>query len=112
LIADNLATKLATLAQTARLKKDFLELHSEYCLAFNRISDLLSTGASALSADPNSYICFPMEYMLNEIENSRIASVEAVIVAYYYVRNISTKREYVLNEAFEEYTFAKRHEAQ
>jgi hypothetical protein len=105
--SDNLASKLATLAQTARLKKDFLELHSEYCLAFNRISDLLSTGASALSADPNSYICFPMEYMLNEIENSRIASVEAVIVAYYYVRNISTKREYVLNEAFEEYILSQ-----
>jgi hypothetical protein len=98
--------KLQELSYLCPLRKDFLELYSLICLHYKKFDALMLQCAQSLSADSNSYICFPMEWLLTSIESLRSAEIEAVIVAYYYSRHISTKRDYILNEAFEEYLMA------
>jgi hypothetical protein len=85
------------------LKKDFLEFYAEYCIFSKNTEKLLDFAAQNLAVEPNTYICFPMEELLQNIEENRICSMNAVIVAYFYLQNISRGKEYVLNEAFEEY---------
>ncbi|CAB3692070.1 hypothetical protein R8871_03086 [Paraburkholderia graminis C4D1M] len=85
------------------LEKDYIELTSSYLASVGDFVTLVSVAAEILAREPNSHICFPMSALIAEVETKRLASLDAVIVAYAYARNVSSKKEYVLNEVFEDY---------
>lgn len=95
--------KLEEFRLATPLQKDYYELLAEYFILKKDAQGLISIAASALSIEPNSFICFPMESLVREIEAECLASVDAVIVCYFYSKNISSKKDYVLNESFEDF---------
>ncbi|SOE87073.1 hypothetical protein SAMN05446935_7630 [Burkholderia sp. YR290] len=92
--------------QECVLQKDYLELASAYLQQQGLLRDLIPLCAITLSTQPNAYVCFPMRELCLLIEESRESSLDAVIIAHYYVKKIDAKKEYLLNEAFEEYIFS------
>lgn len=95
--------KLDEFQHETPLPKDYFELLAEYLIFKNEAQRLITVAARILAIEPNSFICFPMESLVREIEVERLASVDAVIVCYFYNKHISTKKDYVLNEAFEDF---------
>lgn len=83
-------------------KKDYLEIYSSYSLRFNQIESLIALTANHLVRNQNTMPCFPMKALLDAIETKRLSTIEAVVVAFAASKLYSTK-DYVLNEAFEEY---------
>ncbi|RQS57428.1 hypothetical protein DID96_36590 [Burkholderia sp. Bp8963] len=95
--------KLDEFRRATPLQKDYFELLAEYLVFRNEAQRLVTTAARILAIEPNSFVCFPMESLMREIEAERLASVDAVIVCYFYSKHISSKKDYVLNEAFEDF---------
>ncbi|CAN7326314.1 hypothetical protein [Acidovorax sp. LjRoot117] len=83
------------------LKKDYLELFSAYAVYVDAAAELLVEAANALVDNQNAHICLPMDYLIECIEKNNLCSIEAVLVAQCYVRNISDSASNILNEAFE-----------
>jgi tetratricopeptide (TPR) repeat protein len=88
---------------TSPLLKDYLELYSEYCIFSSQFHRLLQVSAESLVINPDTYACIPMGYLAKEIETKFCADLNAVIVAFYYSKNVSQSINGLLNELFEEY---------
>lgn len=95
--------ELRKLAEITPLQKDYIEFQSEYLVSRNEAQLLISLAAETMAREPNSFICFPIESLIREIETERLATIEAVIVCYFYSRFLSPKKDYVFHEAFEDF---------
>lgn len=85
------------------LRRDYLDLFTDFALKNEETELLIEKCAKSLSEDSASYGCFPMEYLVAEINRRAIASLDAVLVCFFYSRKVSQKNDGVLNETFEEY---------
>lgn len=85
------------------LLKDYLELYSEFCLKFDKFDLLIKFCAFELIKSSNISFCFPLETIVYEIESQGIVTIESVIILYMFYKYISTTKEYLLNEYFEDY---------
>lgn len=99
----NYAENLETLRISEPLFKDYIELVSYYYLTLDNEKELIDIAASILVNQPHLYVGFPLAHLIKIIEQERLANVSAVLVAYFYNIYISPDRDYVLNEAFEEF---------
>lgn len=95
--------QLSELVDETPLQKDHIELLSEYLVSRNESQELITVAAKAMALAPSCFICFPMESLVREIESERLATIEAVVVCYFYSRFISPKKDYALHEAFEDF---------
>ncbi|SDM54938.1 hypothetical protein [Polaromonas sp. JS666] len=100
---DSIEDLLSRYAELTPLKKDHLELAAAYYLASAAHDSLVKFGARALASNPNAYVALPMEEMLGHVEVSRASHIEAVIISYFYAKRIDKRKEYVLNETYEEF---------
>ncbi|GGY48840.1 hypothetical protein GCM10007387_33880 [Pseudoduganella albidiflava] len=82
--------------------KDGLETRVLYFLKSGRKEELLCAAARYLVDIESAYLVLPMERLIEIIETDGHASLEAVIVAFYYYRFVSQNKDYVLNESFED----------
>lgn len=85
------------------LRKEYYELYSEYCIHSKQYAELINVCAEGVVSDYSICNYFPMHYLIEEIEQSKIISIESLIVLFVYNNNISQSREYLLNETFEDY---------
>lgn len=90
-------------SELSPLKKDHLELAAAYYLSSNAYDSLVKFGARAVASNPHAYVALPMEEMLSQVETSRLSDIEAVIISYFYAKRIDKRKEYVLNETYEEF---------
>jgi len=95
--------EMEALRKVTPLKRDYLELYSEYCLYTNRLQALIEVCSRNVVDDPRTHVCFPMDALIAQIEEGQMVSLEAILVAYVYSRFVSAKKDYVLNETFDEY---------
>lgn len=107
-IAENLPTEhifaeLDKLEESGALKKDFLEIFVNYCFYTKDSDRLVKKAATYLVENPSSHVCFRLPELISKIEDDRLCSLEAVIVAYSYYRNVSDEKDYVLHEALEDF---------
>lgn len=104
---DTLDNLLDQYQEECRLKKDALEITSAAYLSTKRLSELISFAARELAIDVNTYAALPMAAMMALVESESFHSLEAVVIAHVYVTYIDRKKEYVLNETFEQYLEAE-----
>lgn len=96
--------------EKCRLKKDALEITSAAYLSTKRLSELISFAARELALDINTYAALPMTAMMALVESESFHSLDAVVISHVYVTYIDRKKEYVLNEAYEQYLEAENAE--
>ncbi len=99
----NIAAQMERLSEKECLTKDYIETYSEYCISTDSLDKLVDFAASFLCDNPVSSSCFPMSELVTCIEEKRLSSINAAIVAHSYVKEIDDSRDIVLNEAFEDY---------
>lgn len=97
------AALIGLLTTESCLQKDYLELYSSYCISIGRQELLVEFAASYICANIVTTACFPMEELVNFIEERRLSTIGACIVAYSYVKEINDSRDMILNEAFEDF---------
>lgn len=85
------------------LAKDFYESVATYYLRTNKLVELIELCARTLAKNPNAYIAFPMQKIVNHIESEAVCSLNSVIIVYYYVKKIDSTKDYLLNETYEEF---------
>jgi hypothetical protein len=102
-VQESVVPLLHKLRGSGALEKDVIECSVTYFLKTNNEKDLLRTAAEQLSFDGNRYICFPMEFLVEYIEENQLADLDAVIICYYYNKSVSDEQDNLLNELFEEY---------
>lgn len=85
------------------LTKDFIELASHYYLRVNDEISLVEFSAAVLIDEPDRYIYLPMGTLIKIIEDRQLADLAAVVVAFYYNKYVSQSKDFVLNEAFEQF---------
>lgn len=85
------------------LQKDYYELVSTYLSNTDALGDLIPLCAETLADQPNAFVAFPMRKLMEYIEKTGTHTLDALIIAYYYVKKIDSKKEYLLNETFEEF---------
>ncbi|MGI3744891.1 MAG: hypothetical protein ACRYF8_05290 [Janthinobacterium lividum] len=91
------------LARTTSLVKDFIEFKSRALIYSNSLNELVNMAAGYLSSYPESYVCFPMDKLVDYIEEEFIHDIDAVVVCHYFVKFVSSAKRTLLNEIFEEY---------
>lgn len=99
--------ELSKFSIASPLKKDVLELTVRYYMNIEDYDKALDIAANALAESSNNYATLPLTELITSIEQQRIATLNSLIVVYYYVQLVSKKYEYLLNETFEEYLFQK-----
>jgi hypothetical protein len=99
----NVVAKFEELQRIVPLRKDYLELLSESCVFLTELEYLIAVAADELVANPESYICFPMDRLIEEIEKNRLISIAAIVIAFYYQKLVSANKDYVLHELLEDY---------
>ncbi|MCY0854999.1 hypothetical protein [Cupriavidus sp. D39] len=100
---DEIQVQMEALRVITPLKRDYLELYSEYCVYTDRLHALIDVCSRNIVDDPRTHVCFPMDALIAEIEKEQLVSLQAILVAYVYSRYVSAKKDYVLNETFDEY---------
>lgn len=94
---------LSEFEASSPLRRDVLEMLSDFCIATNKVEMLISECARYLVEMPESVNCFPMEWVVSEIEEACIATRDSVLVCYFFSRYVSQRYDHVLNEVFDEY---------
>lgn len=87
----------------APLKKDYFEIASAYATDTDNLEFLLPLCANALAENPNAYIAFPMRMLVQHIEDNSLNGLDIITILYFFVRKIDERKEYLLNETFEEF---------
>lgn len=95
--------KLEEITESDFLIKDFIEYKSRVFVSTNSISELVDLAADCLVQYPESYVCFPIDNLVEHIEQDFIHDMNAIIVCYYFVKFVSSDKRTLLNEIFEEY---------
>nr|WP_152665042.1 hypothetical protein [Pseudomonas toyotomiensis] len=85
------------------LAKDFYESVSSYYIRNNKHIELIDLCARTLAKNPNAYIAFPMNFIMEFIERETECSLNSIIIIYYYVKKIDSSKDYLLNETYEEF---------
>ncbi|MBT9513438.1 MAG: hypothetical protein IV104_13955 [Acidovorax sp.] len=83
------------------LEKDYLELFADFCVKFDRLEELIDFAAKHLCLNPITVSCFPMDALVDCIEEKNVGSISSSIVAYNYVKHIDDSKDIILNESFE-----------
>lgn len=89
------------------IQKDYIEYKSRVLISNHALDELVDFAASCLTEFSESYVCFPMDVLIDHISNSFTHSLEAIIVCHFYVRFISSDKRTLLNEIFEEYLYSQ-----
>lgn len=100
---DKISEIMATLSIEDCLKKDYLETYSDYCITTNQLDQLVDFCADVLCDNPVASSCFPMYELVSHVDSKELSSLNAVIVAYSYVKDVDASLDVFLNEAFERY---------
>lgn len=87
----------------APLARDHHELFASTLLRVGDLDLLVEGCSSVLASTPNAYTAFPMEQIVGHIENNHIATLDAVVACYFYAKYVDKRKEYVLNEVYEEF---------
>lgn len=91
------------LSQSEFLTKDFIEYKSRKLILSNSMDKLIDFAANCFVAYPESYVCFPMDKLIEYIERNFVHDMNAIVVCHYFVKFISSDQRTLLNEIFEEY---------
>lgn len=88
------------------LRKDYIELYSEYCIYAERYTELIKFCAEELASDFGLWNYFPMEVLVEKIEAEYVVSIESVVILFIYNKKVSQQKDMLLNEIFEEYLYS------
>ncbi|WP_323956207.1 hypothetical protein [Aeromonas caviae] len=83
--------------------KDYVELMVFYLNTLNDNARLLKFTAQTLIDSPQSYICFPLNELIEYISAEEIFTIEAVIAVYIYNVNSKRKLQETFNDTYEAY---------
>lgn len=95
--------RLESYKSAAPLKRDFYEMASSSLSRIGDLDTLVSICATALVDRQASFSAFPMHALVHHIEASGRAQIDDVIVVNAFVKNVSTDKDYLLNETYEEF---------
>jgi hypothetical protein len=98
-----LMTLLRAFGDEAPLARDYLELTSSALLAIGDFEQLISKAAKALAESPGSYTAIQLRAIAAYIEANSIATLDAVVVLYFYAKRVDKSKEYLLNDLYEEF---------
>lgn len=105
---DSMEYNLSKFSESSALKKDILECRARYYSFTEQYDKLLRDAAYNLIIDSNRFICYPMNYLFDRIESEQLHDLNSIIISYHYNNSVSDERDYVLNEAFNEYLVASK----
>ncbi|MQU24324.1 hypothetical protein GHO35_24755 [Pseudomonas helleri] len=91
------------LTSATSLVKDFIEFKSRALVSSNSLDELVGLAASYLANYPESYVCFPMDKLVEHIEENFVHDIDSIVVCHYFVKFVSSDKRTLLNEIFEEY---------
>lgn len=91
------------------IPKDYIERRAAVMFAHGSMDALLKFSSEHLIIYPESYICYPLNSIINYIEENFIFSLDALVVCHYYVKYINSEKRTLLNELFEEYLYESGH---
>lgn len=109
----NLANKEKVLEELSEyesrspIRKDFIELKSQYLLSINDFTSLLSFSASELISSSDCIVSIPLEEIASYIDKEAYYSTDSVVFSYFYNKIKDKKIDYLLNECFEEFIISK-----
>lgn len=83
------------------LARDYYEIASSVLVQLGDLNGLVKICGAALADSQSAYSAFPLKQLVDYVEENEIADVDGLLVVNAYVRNVSTAKEYLLNETFE-----------
>lgn len=89
------------------LKKDYVELTSSFYFYTDQFTELIQFCAEILAVDPQMYVALPMREAVTHAEDQQLSSLAALVVFYIYAKRVDSQKDYLLNEAYEEYLLEK-----
>lgn len=100
---DEIEHDLNIYKRSTAIFKDYIDLMVFYLKKLKDNSRLLEFTAQTLIDSPQSYICFPLNELIDYITTEEIFTLEAVIAVYIYNVNSKGKIQEVFNDTFEAY---------
>ncbi|KAA0975699.1 hypothetical protein [Pseudomonas sp. ANT_H12B] len=97
---------LFSLDDSLFLKKDIIEYKCRALWFSGQIEPLIMLAADYLVENPESYLCLPMDGLVDIIGRDFICTIESIIICHFYVKFISEEKRATLNELFEELIFS------
>ncbi|NJC44292.1 UNVERIFIED_ORG: hypothetical protein FHT06_001531 [Xanthomonas campestris] len=101
--ADEVKKLVAEYKRIAPLARDYNEIAASAMLQLQEVDFLIQLCAESLVVNQNSYTSFPLRLTVEHIERVGSKDLDSIIVAHFYARYLDRAKEYVLNEAYEEY---------
>lgn len=89
------------------LEKDKVEVKTLYLIRSGNYDEMLQQAAADLCRKPILYLVLPLGRLVSIIEMERIVSISALVVLYFYNKFVSQKKDYVLNEIFDDYLYSQ-----
>lgn len=89
------------------IRKDYIELASEFFMVTNHYRDLVAFSAKELMKNANALFSLPVEEIASFIDKEGFYSKESVIFSYFYNKRKEKNIDYLLNETFEEFILEK-----
>jgi len=93
--------RLAAYGRCTPLPRDYFEIASSTLVSLDDLSSLIAICGSALAERQSAYSAFPLRMLVEFIESNSMSDVDSLLVVNAYVRNVSTSKDYLLNETFE-----------
>lgn len=103
----NLHNEIQEFGRICKLRRDYYELASAAYIHVGEMGRLVALCADALTNNSNAYTSFPLTALVAHIEGEGLCDLDSLVVIYFYVKNVDASKEYVLNEAYEEFLFSR-----
>jgi hypothetical protein len=105
IFSDRCQSLLESLNGSDCLFKDKVEVRTLYLIKSEKYGELLQQSAEDLCRQPILHLVLPLARLVSVIESERIVSIPALVVLYFYNKFVSQKKDYVLNEIFDDYLY-------
>jgi hypothetical protein len=100
---DGISEHLLEYKDATPLPKDYVELVSTFYLLTEQYTELVQFSAEILSVNPQMYVALPIREVVSHSEENQLSNLAALVVFYIYAKRVDSQKDYLLNEAYEEY---------
>lgn len=94
-------SRLNEYKSSSPLVRDYYEIASSALTSLGELQTLVGICGTALADGQAAYSAFPLKMLVDYIEQNAISNVDSLLVINAYVRNVSSTKDYLLNETFE-----------
>ncbi len=85
------------------LNKEFYEIKISSLISAKMSMKAIEFSSEILIKLPETYICVPLEKLIQIIIDNSYSSIESSIICYFYCKHISSEKSYLLNEIVEDF---------